>query len=106
MDVQALEDLLAFGVNAAQLVDKVVHGFSLGELGEVVTLISSAKTVIGEAKQALAEYLALSDADRSTVDAAIVADVQGFTDQNVGTYVQVVLEFLVSLSSVLQMLHV
>jgi hypothetical protein len=102
MNTQAILDLLNFGFSVAKLIDTLLHGFSLALIGELLEVIRTAPVALSEAGNAWSEYKSLSDTDRATVDAYIVANFQ-IQEANIQAAVETVLELLVSLSSLLGM---
>lgn len=105
MDVQALSDLVSYGLTAAELIDHVIHGLALSELGEGYTLLMTARETAAEAPVALQQFLAMTPAQQTEIAQQIAQQVPGFPDMAVASDVQAVLNLVIALPQVIQIFH-
>ena len=103
MNDSAIKALLGFGFRLEAFIEMLLGGFSIvaipSELIAAVSLLASAPSVLADAPAALTQWIALSDADAADIE-AYVQENYGSTPSGVDADIEQVLNFLVSLHSV------
>lgn len=98
MSVQNLKELVGFGLSCGELVGALQDGFDLSDLGKV---LEAAKRVgsLKNARLALAQYLAMSDAEAQELEAYVIADFD-IADDKVEAMIEAGLRVVIELHEV------
>lgn len=105
MNNDKIKAILDYGFSVEAFVRQVTAGFSItgipGELIAAIGLLKGAPVTVAEAPQALAQWLALSDADAVDIENYVVSH-YGASPDSVDQAIEKVLNFVVSLHSIAQ----
>lgn len=101
MSVAELQNLIAFALNALQLIAGLTNGLSFAALSELLTLIKELPAVnLSNLKLALAEYKNLSIEQTTELEAYVAANFN-VGNQKIATIVETAFDFLLGLSGVI-----
>lgn len=72
MAVSNLQNLVDLALSVARLLDSVVHGFSFSQIADFISIVRLAGPSISHAPAALAEYVAMTDAEAVALEEHVV----------------------------------
>jgi hypothetical protein len=102
---QNLKQLVTTVGDVAKLVSDLTGGFSFSEFGELIAVGEDFKRLLPQVPKLAAEYLNLTDAERTELVALVTATVKFPANVDVQNAIQKVLDVAISLSSLFQMVH-